>query len=286
MERIDLAVNNIITVRLDSKEGSPSSMVWSFYPQEDSPGPIPVYMPSRVTGMITERSFVEYQNPGLSIQKWIEHFQYIFSIEEINYLSFADETCKFDWISLKDAFGKFKILTIFFHDLCSLECAQMALRYFPSARNVTPFNSNFNDPSRYSNILIQNWDLLVLGVEVFMSLRIGLDDLLLMNSKDITIESPTLTDKMVNQFFKHWIRGSNPRMELARFVFVNGQVVNKEIVLKGLQYQVVTMDPIEGEGEEEVEGYDIRRNDGTVGTISIEQTDQGCDVYFQIFEQF
>ncbi|KAF1771125.1 hypothetical protein GCK72_002950 [Caenorhabditis remanei] len=91
---------------------------------------------------------------------------------------------------------------------------------------------------------------------------------------------------MVNQFFKHWIRGSNPRMELARFVFVNGQVVRKEIVLKGLQYQVVLMDPIEGEGEEEVEGYDIRRNDGTVGTISIEQTDQGCDVYFQIFEQF
>ncbi|EFO85439.1 hypothetical protein CRE_23668 [Caenorhabditis remanei] len=282
--RLVLTVNDIIRIRSDPDRDGPSSMVWSFYPEEDNAGPvpIPVYMPARVTGMrdlITHRNFVEYQNPCLSIQEWVEHFQYLFSIEEIDYISFANETCKFDWTSLKDALGKFNINTLFFHNFCGLDCAQKALKQFSSVTSVTAFSPSFNDPSHYSNILIQNLDTLSLGHEN-MALKIGLDDLLLMNSKAMSIQSPTLTDKMLNQFFKHWIKGSNPRMDVAHFAFVNDQVVNKEIILKDLHCQEVPLDDVRDDGEV-TEKYNIMRKGGSVGTITIQQTDEGYDVFFQ-----
>ncbi|KAF1745928.1 hypothetical protein GCK72_022376 [Caenorhabditis remanei] len=286
IEQISLTVDDVISIRFDPDEDGPSTMVWSFWPKDNNNTvPIPVYMPARVTAMRdvdTQQNFVEYQNPGLSIEKWVEHVQYIFYSSEIDYLAFADETCKFDWISLKDALRKFKILILFFQDFCSLECAQLAMRHFPSVRSVTSFSPSFNDPSQYRHILIQNLDILSLGYED-MSLKIGLDDLLMMNSKTISIKSPTLTGKMVNQFFKHWIKGSNPRMEFAHFEFVNNQLLNKETLLKGLYYEDVRLNSPMRENVE-VDGYDIVRNGGTAGTISIEQTDQGRNVYFQIFE--
>ncbi|KAF1745933.1 hypothetical protein GCK72_022381 [Caenorhabditis remanei] len=288
VKHVSVTIEDIIRILFDTDDDSPSSMVWSFYPREDNAGhkPIPVYMPARVSvasvrGMVTERNLKEYQNPGLSVQEWVNHMQFIFSCSEIEFLLFENETCQFDWISLKNVFGKIDIDTLFFNELCSLKCAQLAVRHFPSARCVTAFCSSFNDPSRYRNILIQNLDSLVLGFKD-MSLKIGLDDLLLINSKEISIRSPTLTNKMVNQFLKHWIEGSNPRMENARFRFVNNQVVTKETILKGLQYQGMPLDDVNVNGQN-TEVYYIFRRDGTAGMISIERDEQENVVHFNIF---
>ncbi|KAF1745930.1 hypothetical protein GCK72_022378 [Caenorhabditis remanei] len=208
---------------------------------------------------------------------------YIFSIEEIDNISFANETCVFDMSSLQDAIGRLNIHTLLFKDFCSLECAQLALRHLKSVRSVNAYCPSFDDPSQYRNILIQNLDSLVLGHED-MFLKVGLDDLLLMNSKDISIQSPTLTDKIVNQFLKHWIKGSNPRMKNAVFEFADNQVVSEEIILKGLRYREVLFDDDGVDGEnEKFEGYEILRKDGTVGAISIDQSFGGYDVHFNVF---
>ncbi|KAF1745935.1 hypothetical protein GCK72_022383 [Caenorhabditis remanei] len=274
-------------ILFDTDDDSPSSMVWSFYPGEENAGrkPIPVYMPAQVCvtsvrDMVNQQNLMKYQNPGRSVREWVDHAQYIFSIDKIEFLLFENEACQFDWISLKNVFGKIDIDTLFFNELCSLECAQLAIRHFQSARCVTVFCPSFNDPSCYRNILIQNLDALVLGYKD-MSLKIGLDDLLLMNSKEISIRSPNLTNKMVNQFLKHWIEGSNPRMENARFRFVNNQIVTKETILKGLQYQGMLLDEV-NVNEQNKEVYYIFRRDGTAGLISIERDDQENVVYFRI----
>ncbi|KAF1745937.1 hypothetical protein GCK72_022385 [Caenorhabditis remanei] len=288
VKHVSVTIKDIIRILFDTDDDSPSSMVWSFYPREDNAGhePIPVYMPACVSvasvrDIVTQQNLMKYQNPGRSIREWVDHAQYIFSIDKIGCLSFKNETCQFDWISLKNVFGKIDISMLVFNELCSLKCAQLAVRHFSSARCVTAFCSSFNDPSGYRNILIQNFDALVLGYED-MSLKIGLDDLLLMNSKKISIQSETLTDKMINQFLKHWIEGSNPRMEKAHFNFVNNQIVTKETILKGLQYQGMLLDEV-NVNEQNKEVYYIFRRDGTAGLISIERDDQENVVHFRIF---
>ncbi|EFO91983.1 hypothetical protein CRE_14432 [Caenorhabditis remanei] len=275
-----LTTEEIIKVHVEG----PSRMFWNFYPGEENAGPepIPVYMPARVTAMPgNTREILEYLNPGYSIQKWIDTVQYIFSHPVIDFLIFKRETCKFDMSSLMKTIGTATVKTFLFYDRCGVESAKMAVRQFPNTKIMLAVCRDLEEPSRYKDILVQNWDGLILGHnDVIMHMEF--DDLLLMNSKEISIRSRDIKDKMINQFLKHWIRGSNPRMEVIQLDILDGRFLDINAILKGLNFHEIPLDqvrlftkPATEETIEIVGGYDIRRVNRSVGTFKIEQREEG-----------
>ncbi|KAF1764642.1 hypothetical protein GCK72_004591 [Caenorhabditis remanei] len=273
---INLTIGNIIGIQIDGFRNNPSRMLWNFYPEKEdnSTEPIPVYMPARVIGMRDTnppQNRVKYQNPGLSIQEWLAHFQYIFSFPEENALLFAREV---DMSSLIETVRGFEIKSLRFIDPCSLEFAQMVLTQFPFIKRFFACSRSFEDPSMYRNILIQNLDVLFLGYHTPF-LRMELDDLLLINSKEIYVCSLTITNKVINQFLKFWMRGSNPRMEVVNFDYPDGRFPDKDVLLKGTNYHEISSNQVRHSKQLTYgpivvkDGYDIRRSDGTVGTVLI-----------------
>ena len=275
---INLLIDNIIRIQIDGFRNNPSRMLWNFYPEKEDNHiePIPVYMPVRVIGMRDTnpvQNRVKYQNPGLSIREWLAHFQYIFSFPEENALLFAREV---DMSSLIETVRGFEIESLRFMDPCSLEFAQTVLTQFPFIKRFFACSRSFEDPSMYRNILIQNLDVLFLGYDTPF-LRMELDDLLMINSKVIYIRSTAITDKGINRFLKHWMKESNSRMELVTFLFFDDPVLDKDVILKGTNYHEVLLD--EARHSKQLtygpivvkDGYDIRRRDGTVGTVVIRQ---------------
>ncbi|KAF1764641.1 hypothetical protein GCK72_004590 [Caenorhabditis remanei] len=289
---INLGLENIIRIQIDAFKNNTTRLLWNFYPEDDNTSnkPIPVYMPARVIGMREPnptQNHVKYRNPGLSIREWLAHFRYIFSFPGRYSLLFSRNTCKFDWSSLKETIGGSEIGMLVFYNSCSLECAQTVFRQFPSVKRFFAFSRRLVNPSLYSNILIKNLDMLALGHPT-LSLRIGLDDLLLINSKEIHIRSLTITDKVINRFLKSWMRGSNPRMDYVSFTFSDGRFLDKDAILKGTNYHKVLLNKVRHYKSHERTivvkgGYDIRRTDGTVGTVTIRQRFQERFVLFHVW---
>ncbi|KAF1749470.1 hypothetical protein GCK72_025938 [Caenorhabditis remanei] len=61
----------------------------------------------------------------------------------------------------------------------------------------------------------------------------SLDDMLLVNSEIVQFDRPT-TYKQFNQFLKHWIRGSNPRLQYMCLKINDSK--SREVLLKGIHY--------------------------------------------------
>ncbi|KAF1767176.1 hypothetical protein GCK72_007135 [Caenorhabditis remanei] len=146
-----------------------------------------------------------------------------------------------------------------------------------------PLYFDFNQKRRdkLSDWGYQNFDEIILSRWT----DVTLDDLLVMNSKEINIRSARVIDeKILNRFIKHWIAGSNKRMKYLGLATQNRITIDRAAVLKGIRHVLVPKEcrrffkdtpslkhSIEG-------GYDFKRKDGTTGTIVFDRFE-----YFQLF---
>ncbi|EFO90255.1 hypothetical protein CRE_23088 [Caenorhabditis remanei] len=146
------------------------------------------------------------------------------------------------------------------------------------------FDTNqFTSHESLSKFYIQNFDYLIL-VNGFL---VTLDDLLLMNCKNINVLFSRLREKHLNIYLKSWLRGQKEELEhvclVGNRVDWEEEVVpyNKEVVLKGLKYTTVPDDverlfncsvpDTDGKRVETIKGgYDIRRKDGRLVTIVLQ----------------
>ncbi|KAF1764636.1 hypothetical protein GCK72_004585 [Caenorhabditis remanei] len=119
--------------------------------------------------------------------------------------------------SIKDTVKRFKVDGLIFTHDCGMECAHLALKNFPEYGALLIDGPAFRNPVEYQDMLIQNMESLTIGIFHDDS-KISLDEIFLTNSKLIEIDSRHITDKMINRYLKHWIQGSNPRMENIRIV--------------------------------------------------------------------
>ena len=63
------------------------------------------------------------------------------------------------------------------------------------------------------------------------------DDLVMTNSANIEIEDALISDKDLNRFIKHWIRGSNSRMKYILLTRRGDVGFNKDTIFKGIAHQ-------------------------------------------------
>ncbi|EGT48904.1 hypothetical protein CAEBREN_17459 [Caenorhabditis brenneri] len=145
----------------------------------------------------------------------------------------------------------------------------MILQKFFPIDQLSIETRKFQDSKIPPSLLIQNHTYLdIRGANV----PITLDELLLINSKAINIESLQIRPKEINKFIKLWQQGSNPRMEHLRFGYFD-----TEEAMKGIKHEVVPYNrrrlfkptglanPYEING-----GLDIYRIDGVKATIKFE----------------
>ncbi|EGT60469.1 hypothetical protein CAEBREN_13633 [Caenorhabditis brenneri] len=95
-------------------------------------------------------------------------------------------------------------------------------------------------------------------------------DIMAMNCQHINIKKSELTSECANKFLKNWMSGGNSRLESALIIMDS---VDRRRIFEGIE---VVQQPRTlgryylGEGNKRIPmrgGYDIKRNDGTIGTV-------------------
>ncbi|EFP11893.1 hypothetical protein CRE_29339 [Caenorhabditis remanei] len=214
---------------------------------------------------------VELSMKGLNLRKWINHLKAIFHFSKLYCLQFGENASRFDIKELRTMFNSYDQLCILSDNGSDVKSI---LEHFP-ARRLMFANDVFKRLENPYQVLIQNYDELAIDPELDLPNTLELDDLLTTNSKIIEIFDSNWAEKKLNRFLKHWMKGSNPRMERLSIYFFSQETLNNSEILKGIKGMEVPVEHMrwfksyDGVVEPVTGGYDFYRCDGTKATIAI-----------------
>ncbi|CAL2038330.1 unnamed protein product [Caenorhabditis brenneri] len=225
----------------------------------------------------------ELKKCDLEMKAWLEHLQCVFNYHRIDNIWFGENSSEFDIDDLKEAFGN--IAEVYIENTGCLAFNQMILRHFFPIEELTIMTDDFQDSKIPLNLLMQN--LVTLNIVEVVPTNITLNDLLLINSKVITVETPQLPRKLLNKFIKLWQKGSNPHMEYLCIDYANGEENEEHSIMKGINHKINPLNrvrnfkvssnylrPARG-------GMDIYRMDGVRATITYRKSHD-----FSVWELF
>ncbi|EFO93333.1 hypothetical protein CRE_24767 [Caenorhabditis remanei] len=251
---------------------------WSFHGDETENGTINRALPDKLTELSIHHGPIEWSMEDLSVKKWISHFKTIFHFSKFYSLQFSTDSLPYDIEEIKTTFGNFDKLLISIDNITN-EAYDFLLKYFPS-RSLVLDDNVFECLEHPEEVLIQNYDELEITLDEDLDESVLiLDDLLMMNSKTVVLGDVNWTGKEVNQFIKHWMKGSNPRLETLD-IFSIGKAFNRTVALKGIRYMEMPADHVrrfktlDHEKFEVEGGYDIIRHDGTTATVTFDYDEE------------
>ncbi|CAL2038361.1 unnamed protein product [Caenorhabditis brenneri] len=214
----------------------------------------------------------EWKKSDFTMKAWLKHLQDIFHYHKIHSLRFGENSFEFDIDNIKEVFGNKTEICI--QNTGCLAFNQMILQHFFPIEDLTIMAENFQDSKIPPSLLMQNFVTLSI-CESLLDVPIPLNDLLLINSKVMIVDSIHIPPKEFNKFIKLWQKGSNLQMEYLCIHYSNGEVDEEDIVLEGIEYEdnpsdrvrnfkaAGFEDPIQAYG-----GMDIYRKDGVKATIA------------------
>ncbi|EGT44323.1 hypothetical protein CAEBREN_15392 [Caenorhabditis brenneri] len=193
---------------------------------------------------------------------WLEHFQTIFHMSI--YLDIHNGLCNYMLDDIAKGIGAIEHLFV-----RNTGCFATNLKLFqklPPAEKLTIYSNTFQDFKIPLNILIQNYTtLVILG---FPPTKMTLDELLVVNSKEIKMTQVKFSSQDLNKFIKFWMKGSNPRMELLLIFTFNDFQYERTIVMKGIKASNERRGGTDPHRRKDLYRMDIYRMDGTRATIS------------------
>ncbi|KAF1760373.1 hypothetical protein GCK72_008622 [Caenorhabditis remanei] len=202
----------------------------------------PVPLPDNVTLEIEKEGkwSKRWSMKKLSVRKWITHFKTLFQLTEFT-ICLCSNCHVFDMEDVRNTFPEVKTLHIWSDSVPDID---FLVRSFPT-RNLD-LEGCFEMLRHRRQVLIQNFDELVIFPGSIRPTPIDLDDLLLINGKRIIVHDTKLTEKDLNRFIKLWIKGSNPRMEeLILRILLREEELDIENILKGIScHQMNVKKPI------------------------------------------
>ncbi|EFP11869.1 hypothetical protein CRE_29336 [Caenorhabditis remanei] len=218
----------------------------------------------------TSRSIEKWIGKGSCIKRWITHFNAGFHFSKFDCLQFDENASLFDIKELQIMFYSYDQLCILSDNGSDVKSI---LKHFPT-RRLSFDNDVFNNLENPHPVLIQNYDELVIDPLFESPNTLQLDDLLIINSKIIEIYNMNWAEKELNRFLKHWMKGSNPRMERLSIYFFSQETLNNSKILKGIKYVEMPVEHTRWfkscKGFEAVRGgHDFNRCDGTKATLTI-----------------
>ncbi|EGT48871.1 hypothetical protein CAEBREN_13626 [Caenorhabditis brenneri] len=207
------------------------------------------------------------------MKNWLDHLQQIFHLPKIDHISFSNRSSDFDIDDVKKVFETATGVDI--GDTGCHDFNRLVLqKYVPIEKLNFAISQNSRVPK---NILIQNFfDLDFTEIGDWETTTVKLNELLLMNSRVIGMDSHLMPAKQLNKFLKLWQKGSNPHMEYLGIFYKEDEEIDNKIIMKGIKNRVVSKNTIRefklaGNKPSDMikGGIDIVRMDGVEATIRI-----------------
>ncbi|EFO94454.1 hypothetical protein CRE_13397 [Caenorhabditis remanei] len=209
---------------------------------------------------IYDRRTVRSSTPLFSFNNWLDHIKTVFCYNKPPNVEFSAGNRQFEMESLKNVIKSVNELVVNGYNTEFRN--RELLEHFKNVNKLTLGRNLFGEACEVQKYLIQN----------FKSIRfcddVSLDDMLLVNSRRVDF-SCTISQKQFNQFLKHWIRGSNPRLQ---YMNLSTNLVDGKVYLKGIRC-IEMSEELKKEIRQKYESSDIemvqiRRKEGTTAVIA------------------
>ncbi|PIC30313.1 hypothetical protein B9Z55_021595 [Caenorhabditis nigoni] len=196
-----------------------------------------------------------WKEDGFNQSDWIAHFLDIFKGSFIEKLR-INNVCPISYLDIvKQIIPNVRKLQIL--EDCSVELTKRAfLKLAPISMMVEIGNISSDHKENISEFL--TWNVTFLTLKNSRNpFKLGLNDLLVTNTKMLTINNANITEKELNRFLKLWMKRNQSfyQPKMIRLTFRNE--LNIEEVLKGMKQQIVK------------QGWQLKRADGKELSISI-----------------
>ncbi|CAL2038306.1 unnamed protein product [Caenorhabditis brenneri] len=215
------------------------------------------------------------------VKDWLDHLCQIFHRKD-HRLYIELHGSRYDFDSVYEHFKNPSILKL--HITRNTDYDNRVLKMIIPKRSLSLDMRVFENEQHPKHILIQNYDSFECFGD-FEALRwaSSLDDLLCANSRLVGTIVSGFSEKDINKFLKLWIHGSNPRLQ--QLVLMPSSF-DYDVVLRGIQNFILREDQ-EKVFKTVIEpfeyivkgGREIRRMDGTVGRIVINNEGESFDFF-------
>ncbi|EGT48961.1 hypothetical protein CAEBREN_19840 [Caenorhabditis brenneri] len=192
---------------------------------------------------------------GFKYNDWLEHFQTIFHCPSIANIQFYYGSSEYDLDEIREVFGATKKL--YARDTGCYANNLMIFQKFSLIENLNIRPDMFQDSRIPFNILQQNYATLDIICDFNNTKEMTLDQLLVINSKIITMENIRISPQDLSTFIKLWMKGSNPRLENLNLFRTDSFSYDSATVMKGIKRKEIK------QGKQ----MEVYRRDGTCATI-------------------
>ncbi|KAF1760460.1 hypothetical protein GCK72_008709 [Caenorhabditis remanei] len=237
----------------------------------DSNQPISAYS-------VYERRTVQ-SSTQFSFNNWLDHIKTVFCYNKPPNVVFSAGSRQFEMESLKNAIKSLNQLVLAGGN--TEFRSREILEHFKNANELILGRNPFEEACEVQKYFIQNFDNLVFRDFV------SLDDMLLVNSEKVEF-SRLMSQKQFNQFLKHWIRGSNPRLQYMKLFIDTTDLVSREMYLKGIECMEMSEESKkeirQKHGISDIKMVKIRRKEGTTAVIATK--DYGTFLFIRFYVLF
>ncbi|KAF1760313.1 hypothetical protein GCK72_008561 [Caenorhabditis remanei] len=278
LEASDVDINIWNTIRVAVRIGI-NSLFLNFYNDSNDPNvlmPIDINIPVAAT-CDYEDTKLQSSTP-FNFSNWMNHINTVFCYTKPLNVYFYRGCERFEIEPLKNTIGNVNFLIVFAE--VTNTCSKKVLKTFNAPSELFLHRSPFEDTCQIQQIFIQNCEILTFVDEY------SLDDMLLVNSEIVSFSRP-ISQKQFNQFVKHWIRGSNPRVQHVFLSIDMADFVNGEVYLNGIKCMGMSEDAKREIRRMHslpmyVDIIQIRRKDGTAAVIGIRKSENILDIHFVV----
>ncbi|KAF1760253.1 hypothetical protein GCK72_008499 [Caenorhabditis remanei] len=200
-----------------------------------------------------------------NFNNWLDHILTVFCYTKPLTVAFEPGSERFEMQSLKISLKNVNFAKI--QGVTNIRTKEI-LKTFKDLNALYLRSIIFEDACEVQKFFIQNFKTIIFH-DVY-----SLDDMLLANSEIVNFRRPT-THKQFNRFVKHWIRGSNPRLQCMYLSITNSNSVSRDVLLKGIQCVDVAeekqLEICRKQGIVSDNMVEIRRKDGTPAVIATKE---------------
>ncbi|EFO94480.1 hypothetical protein CRE_13405 [Caenorhabditis remanei] len=222
-----------------------------------------------------ERRTVRPSTP-FSFNNWLDQIKTVFCYNEPPTVVFWTGNERFEMESLKNVIKSVNQLYVC-EDNIEFRSREI-LEHFKNANKLILDRNPFEEACEVQKFFIQNF------ISIGFHEDVSLDDMLLVNSKRVEFSRP-ISEKQFIRFLKHWIRGSNPRLQYMNLFIDTTNLDNGKVYLKGIRCIEMSEESKkeirQKHGISDIEMVKIRREEGTTAVIAT--VDYGTFLYVRFY---
>ncbi|EFO94591.1 hypothetical protein CRE_06122 [Caenorhabditis remanei] len=217
------------------------------------------------------------QSTTFNFSDWLNYIRTVFCFKKPPSVYFREGCERFEVQYLKEAIGNVDVLYVA-NEVTGVYNKEV-LKRFIAPNSMSLGRNLFDETCEVQKFFIQNFERVEFN-DVY-----SLDDMLLLNSEKVKFYRPT-TQKQINQFLHHWIRGSNRRLQRMSLSIGDTDLVRREVLLKGINFVDVAeeeqLEICRNHGIDSNNLVQIRRKDGTPAVIAVNERRPFLNVHFVV----